>query len=172
MIGIESGKGACFSSQLQKCDGACAGREKPELHYLRLKLALMPYRLKPWPYPGKIGVREQNAGTGQVQVHVFQNWCHLKTVEDENELDDALTLRFQAHFDLDTDKLLKHHLKTREDALMLFPACEASRQEMEVCCKEERKINRWGAGRCKLCQADCMPLQLDEQFLILRIARY
>ena len=43
VVGIESGKGACFSSQLQQCNGVCAGREKPELHYLRLKLALMPY---------------------------------------------------------------------------------------------------------------------------------
>ena len=112
VIGIESGKGACFSSQLQQCDGVCWGREKPELHYLRLKLALMPYRLKPWPYPGKIGVREQNATTARVQLHIFQDWCHLKTVEDENELQDVLSSRYYPKFDLDTYKLLQHHLKT------------------------------------------------------------
>ncbi len=117
VVGIESGKGACFSSQLQQCSGVCAGREKPELHYLRLKLALMPYRLKPWPYPGKIGVREQNATTGRVQLHIFQDWCHLKTVEDENELQDVLTSRFQPDFDLDTYKLLQHHLKTCTDVI-------------------------------------------------------
>jgi len=117
VVGIESGKGACFSSQLQQCSGVCTGREKPELHYLRLRLALMPYRLKPWPYPGKIGVREQNATTGRVQLHIFQDWCHLKTVEDENELQDVLTSRFQAEFDLDTYKLLQRHLKMRPEVI-------------------------------------------------------
>jgi DNA polymerase-3 subunit epsilon len=117
VIGIESGKGACFSSQLQQCDGVCAGREKLELHYLRLKLALMPYRLKPWPYAGKIGVREQNANTGHVQLHIFQDWCHLKTVEDENELQDVLSSRYYPEFDLDTYKLLQHHLETCTDVI-------------------------------------------------------
>jgi DNA polymerase-3 subunit epsilon len=115
VIGIESGKGACFSSQLEQCDGVCAGQEKPELHYLRLKLALMPLRLKPWPYRGKVGVREQNANTGGVQLHIFQDWCHLTTVEDENELQDALESRFSPEFDLDVYKLLLRHLRTCTD---------------------------------------------------------
>jgi DNA polymerase-3 subunit epsilon len=117
VVGVETGKGACFSSQLQQCDGVCAGREKPELHYLRLKLALMPLRLKPWPYPGKVGVREQNDNTGKVQLHIFQDWCHLTTVEDENELQDALKSRFSPAFDLDTYKLLVSQLKTRPDVI-------------------------------------------------------
>jgi DNA polymerase-3 subunit epsilon len=42
MFGIESGKGACFAHQLGCCNGVCAGKENPELHYLRLKQALTP----------------------------------------------------------------------------------------------------------------------------------
>ena len=117
MAGIESGKGACFSSQLQQCDGACVGREKPELHYLRLKLALMPLRLKPWPYPGKIGVREHNATTRCVELHIFQDWCHLTTVTDENELQDFLASRFSPDFDLDAYKLLLRHLKNGTEVI-------------------------------------------------------
>ena len=36
-VGLENGKGACFAHQLKRCNGVCAGREAPELHYLRLK---------------------------------------------------------------------------------------------------------------------------------------
>jgi DNA polymerase-3 subunit epsilon len=118
VVGIESGKGACFSSQLQQCDGVCAGREKPELHYLRLKLALMPYRLKPWPYPGKIGVRKQHAETGRVQLHIFEDWCHLETVEDENGLQDVLASRCHVDFDLDIYKLLQRHFKNCGDVIV------------------------------------------------------
>ena len=103
VVGIECGKGACFSSQLQHCYGVCAA-----------------YRLKPWPYPGKIGVREQNGTTGHVQLHIFQDWCHLTTVEDENELQDVPTSCFQPDFDLDTYKLLQHHLKTCTDVNKLM----------------------------------------------------
>jgi DNA polymerase III subunit epsilon len=78
----------------------------------------MPYRLKPWPYPGKIGVREQNAHTGHVQLHIFLDWCHLKTVEDEIELQDVLTSRVSPDFDLDTYKLLQHHLKTCTEVII------------------------------------------------------
>ena len=137
VVGIESGKGACFSSQLQQCDGVCAGREKPELHYLRLKLALMPYRLKPWPYPGKIGVREQHADSGRVQLHIFQDWCHVKTVEDENELQDILTSRCRPEFDLDTYKLLQRHLKTCTDIISY------EREDKHV---DERPVYLWKLG--------------------------
>jgi DNA polymerase-3 subunit epsilon len=117
VVGIESGKGACFASQLQQCNGVCAGREKPELHYLRLKIALMPYGLKPWPYPGKIGVREHHAETGRTQLHIFEDWCHLETVEEENDLEDALTSRCHSEFDLDIYKLLLRHLNTCKDII-------------------------------------------------------
>jgi DNA polymerase-3 subunit epsilon len=110
VIGMESGKGACFSNQFQCCNGVCAGKERPELHYLRLKLALVPLRLKDWPYPGKIGIREQDAVSGRTQLHIFEYWCHIKTVEDENELEDVLTSRSYPDFNLDTYKLLQRTL--------------------------------------------------------------
>ena len=111
MIGIESGKGSCFSHQLECCDGVCAGKEKPELHYLRLKEALIPHRLKPWPYPGRIGIREHDAESGRAQLHVFDNWCHLATVDDEQLLEDVLEVQPIIEFDLDTYKLLQKSLK-------------------------------------------------------------
>lgn len=111
VVGTETGEGACFLQPLQSCNGACAARERPDLHYLRLKLTLVPYRLRGWPYPGKIGIREQEEVSGRTQLHIFEYWCHVKTVEDENELEDILTSRSYLDFDLDTYKLLQRSLK-------------------------------------------------------------
>ncbi len=120
VIGIESGKGPCFAHQLKRCDGVCAGKERPELHYLRLKQALASSRLRTWPYPGRIGVREHDRQSGQTQVHVFDSWCHIATVEDEGALEDVLEARVELTFDLDTYKLLQKHLKKNASIIPLY----------------------------------------------------
>lgn len=111
-LGLESGKGRCFAHQLGRCKGVCCGEEKPELHYLRLQLALAQQKLQVWPHVGKVGLREHNTRTGRTDIHVFDQWCHLATVQDEAELDDALTSRRTLAFDLDTYRLLIKHLLT------------------------------------------------------------
>jgi DNA polymerase-3 subunit epsilon len=120
MIGIESGKGACFSHQLNCCDGVCAGKENPELHYLRLKQALIPHRLKTWPYPGSIGIREHDEESGRTQLHVFDSWCHVAPVEDERALDDVLETRTWSSFDLDTYRLLLKQLNKNAAVIPLW----------------------------------------------------
>lgn len=111
MLGLETGKGACFSYQLKKCSGVCAGKEAPEIHYLRLKQALIGMRLASWPYEGRIGIREIDPLTGKTQIQVFDQWCHIATVEDDIQLDEAMQSRFEFNFDLDTYKLLLRYLK-------------------------------------------------------------
>jgi DNA polymerase-3 subunit epsilon len=73
---------------------------------MSLKKALNPLKLKSWPYPGRIGIREYNASSGRSEVHVFHYWCHLGTVDNEAGLDDVLGTRSSMKFDLDTYKLL------------------------------------------------------------------
>jgi DNA polymerase-3 subunit epsilon len=111
-LGLESGKGRCFAHQLGRCNGVCCGEEKPELHYLRLQLALSQQKLQVWPHAGKVGLREHNERTGRTDIHIFDQWCHLATVQDEAELEDALTSRRTLAFDLDTYRLLIKHLLT------------------------------------------------------------
>ncbi|SEO63051.1 3'-5' exonuclease family protein [Nitrosovibrio sp. Nv6] len=119
VIGIESGKGACFAHQLKRCDGVCAGKEKPELHYLRLRQALGPFRLKTWPYGGRIGIREHDEASNRTEVHVFESWCHLATVGDERGLEDVLETRSMLGFDPDTYKLLQRCLKKNTSVIPL-----------------------------------------------------
>ena len=109
-LGLESGKGRCFSHQIGRCKGVCCEGETPELHHLRLKLALNAQKLQVWPHPGKVGLREHNAQTGRSDIHVFDQWCHLATVHDEAELEDALSSRKTLAFDLDTYRLIIKHL--------------------------------------------------------------
>jgi DNA polymerase-3 subunit epsilon len=118
-MGIETGKGACFAHQLQRCDGVCAGKESPELHYLRLKQALIPHRLKSWPYPGTIGIREHDEASGRSQLHIFDSWRHLGTVEDEGELEEVLQTRASLSFDLDIYKVLQKNLRKYPEVLSL-----------------------------------------------------
>ena len=112
-LGLESAKsggGRCFAHQIGRCKGVCCGGEKPELHHLRLKLALSQQQLRVWPHAGKIGLREHNAHTGRTDMHVFDQWCHLATVQNDAELDDILSANTSLAFDLDTYRLLLKHL--------------------------------------------------------------
>jgi DNA polymerase-3 subunit epsilon len=109
-LGLESGKGRCFAHQIGRCKGVCCDGESPELHHLRLKLALNAQKLQVWPHPGKVGLREHNAQTGRSDIHLFDQWCHLATVHDEAELEDALGSRKTLAFDLDTYRLIIKHL--------------------------------------------------------------
>lgn len=106
LLGLESGKGACFASQIKRCNGACCGKEDKVIHHLKLKQALVKHRLKAWPYASKIGVREHNNFSNLTDIHVFDQWCHLGTVNNENDLAELMQTRTVFAFDLDSYKLL------------------------------------------------------------------
>ncbi|MES2879450.1 MAG: DNA polymerase III subunit epsilon, partial [Pseudomonadota bacterium] len=108
-LGLESGKGHCFAHQIGRCKGVCCGEETPESHYLRLQQALSAQKLQVWPHAGKVGLREYNLKTGRTDLHIFDQWCHLATVQDEAELVEALESRRTLAFDLDTYRLLLKH---------------------------------------------------------------
>ncbi len=109
-LGLESGKGACFASQIGKCRGLCAGRESPALHRVRLQMALSDQRLQSWPHPGRVGLREHHATTGRTDIHIFDHWCHVATVHNDGDLADAGQTRQALAFDLDTYRLLVKRL--------------------------------------------------------------
>jgi DNA polymerase-3 subunit epsilon len=112
-LGLESGQGRCFAHQIGRCKGVCCGQEKPERHRLRLALALAAQKLRAWPYAGPIGLREADPVRGRTDVHLFDQWCHLATVQDDEGLAEALSSggsRASLAFDLDTYRLLVKYL--------------------------------------------------------------
>lgn len=93
---------ACFRALVHKCGGVCRGDETAEAHRGRLQAALDQYALACWPYPGAIGLLEQDADLHQ--IHVVHNWCYLGTV-DTLEAAQALD-SVAAGFDADSYKIL------------------------------------------------------------------
>lgn len=120
LLGLESGKGACFSHQLKRCKGVCAGKEPKFMHHLRLQQALSAHRLKSWPYPAKIGIREHDAESDKTEIHLFDQWCHIATVDNEANMETISTSKTVFAFDHDTYKLLLKALRDRDTEIIQF----------------------------------------------------
>jgi DNA polymerase-3 subunit epsilon len=120
LLGLESGPGSCFGFQVGRCNGACVGKESAAMHLARVKLALMPQRLRPWPHRGPMLWRE---GSGErAQFHVIDGWQHLGCFDCSDE--DALRhWRHRASaepFDMDAYRILTRQLR---DARLLPLPC-------------------------------------------------
>jgi DNA polymerase-3 subunit epsilon len=57
-----------------------------------------------------VAIREYNAATGRTDIHVFDQWCHLTTVHDAAELEEAMCVQRALAFDLDTYRMLVKRL--------------------------------------------------------------
>lgn len=117
-LGLEAGKGPCFRFQIKRCKGVCCGKESPELHFLRLKQALISLKIKSWGFKGKIGIKEHNPSTNKTELHVFDQWCHIATVDEASLLEEAINSKYTFSFDLDTYKLLLKELSKRNTAII------------------------------------------------------
>jgi len=110
LLGLEKKNGPCFAYQLKRCRGACVGAESRARHALRLAQAFTSMRMQPWPFRGRIGVRETGSGSEAAELHVLDRWCYLGTVRSEQELHEMEAARTQPAFDLDTYKILTRFL--------------------------------------------------------------
>jgi DNA polymerase-3 subunit epsilon len=112
LLGLEKREGACFARQLRKCRGACCGEESVASHHLRLAQALLPYRLKPWPFRGAAGVREIHPDSGRECIEVFDHWRHLGSARDDTALHALLGAGPPPQFDFDVYRILERHLRS------------------------------------------------------------
>jgi DNA polymerase-3 subunit epsilon len=114
LLGLEAAEGSCFGYQVGRCDGACVGRVPAAVHLARVKIELMSQRLRPWPHPGPVMVRE---GSGErVQYHVIDGWQLLGTVEQDSDVTgieefDRLRSRPRREFDYDCYRILTRLLR-------------------------------------------------------------
>lgn len=112
LLGLEKQEAgrACSAVAAGRCRGACIGLEKPMGHAMRVVQALAGLRVRPWPYAGRIGVRERDPATERCELHVLDRWCYLGTLKSEADLHE-LTEAPPAHeLDLDIYRMLTRFL--------------------------------------------------------------
>ena len=131
-LGWEKRGGPCFARQVKKCRGACVGEETPEQHNLRLLTALAPHRVRDWPWPGRIFVRECHDEGRIEEAHVFDRWTHVGTARSEEELADLAEARCEVEFDPDVYKILVGFTAKHPCAVKLIPRRTES-EELALC---------------------------------------
>jgi DNA polymerase III subunit epsilon len=110
LLGFEHGEGSCVAHQLGHCRGACLGKEPRALHDARLRLALAPQRLRPWPFPGAVAIRESLGWSGGTVVHVIDGWHHLGSARSDDELQALANSRQRAALDPDAYRIVSRWL--------------------------------------------------------------
>jgi DNA polymerase III subunit epsilon len=65
----------CFSRQLGRCLGACAGIESPDAHRARVLEALAPHAIPAWPFAGAVVYEERDHANDRVDLLQFDRWC-------------------------------------------------------------------------------------------------
>ncbi len=116
-LGLESGRGQrpCFARQLGRCHGACSGAEAPVRYNMRLLEALAKHRIRPWPWPGPVGVVERDPMHEREAVHVIDHWRYLGTARDTGGIEPLLAAGETAPFDRDHYRLLARWLTHHPD---------------------------------------------------------
>ena len=118
VLGLEDSEGSCLGYQIGQCRGACVGKEPLMLHDLRLRLALSSLKLKPWPFPGRIALRERDLrrrefqDAGGADLHVIDHWTYLGTARSEDELTALRAKPASAGFDMDVYKILVRYFSS------------------------------------------------------------
>jgi DNA polymerase-3 subunit epsilon len=120
VTGLENGPGACSAHPAGRCRGACIGGETRVQHALRVGQAFTSIRMRPWPFRGRIGVRETGPDPETTELHVLDRWCYLGTVRSEQELHELAETRTSPPFDLDTYKILTRFLGRRRGSLTVI----------------------------------------------------
>jgi DNA polymerase-3 subunit epsilon len=105
VLGLEEGAGACCGYPLLKCKGACVGKEPVLLHGMRLQMACSALKLKAWPFPGRIALKE-----GQSEYHVLDHWAYLGTAHSEEEFAELSGMITAGAFDAEVYRILVRYL--------------------------------------------------------------
>ena len=123
-VGLESGPGPCSAFPHGACRGVCAGQETTAQHLVRLAGALARLRLPPWPFDGRVAVREADPYRAITEIHVLDQWRYLGSARTEDELEALLQQPELPPFDLDHYRLL---LRQISGAKQRLPVMDLSR---------------------------------------------
>jgi DNA polymerase-3 subunit epsilon len=121
VLGLEASEGSCFALQVGKCRGTCVGKEPLILHAMRLQMALSALKIKSWPFPGRIALRERATGaflpdgTRGGEFHVLDRWMYLGSARSEEELAALGSRDLHPAFNVDVYKILQRYFSNHPD---------------------------------------------------------
>jgi DNA polymerase III subunit epsilon len=120
-LGLQKTKGACFNSQLGRCNGICAGKENDMKYNLRFIEAFLKTKIKSWPYPGPVTIKEISPEDGREELFLIHNWCIVQKQEGDNELPDESSFSESKNknlenlvFDYDVYKILRRFILDKQ----------------------------------------------------------
>ncbi|HYK08359.1 MAG TPA: hypothetical protein VEW42_02580, partial [Candidatus Eisenbacteria bacterium] len=117
LLGLEKGKGACFAYRLEKCKGACIGKENPLAYNARCIIAFSQQKIKRWPFSGPVIFYEENEFTNSKDEFLVDKWCLLGKRSRVDDLQNDFETK-DYRFDMDTYKILlqfvKNHAKNKK----------------------------------------------------------
>ncbi len=120
-LGLEKRLGPCFARQVKRCAGACVGAESAADHHERLRQALVPLAIPPWPFAGLAAIRERSLLGDRVDLHVLRDWCWLGTARDDGELGRLVETPPRPEFDADIARLLMRVLAKGKHEILALP---------------------------------------------------
>ncbi len=161
LLGLESGPGPCSALVEGLCRGACAGHETAAQHMVRLAGALARLRLAPWPFGGRIALREADPHRALSEVHVLDQWRYVGSARTDDELAALLEERELPLFDVDHYRVLNRHLIQMRRPL---PVIDLTRPDTFASMRQRRS---WLAGLFKPRQG---PLEGHEQMVMTHVS--
>jgi DNA polymerase-3 subunit epsilon len=110
LLGIEKipkNYGACFSSQLGLCSGACSKKIDKDIYNLKVEIAFKEKKLRTWPYDSKKVILKKNVKSEMREKFVVDNWIlqSAEIVYGENEPKKLFPVKEEL-FDYDMYKIL------------------------------------------------------------------
>jgi DNA polymerase-3 subunit epsilon len=110
LLGLEKTNGACFAYRLDRCNGACTGKEKPLLYNLRMLTAFSSTKIQTWPFKGPILI-EEKMSEQESEYFLIDKWCYLGNITVDGEGNKKNNFTENLVFDLDIYQILKQYLK-------------------------------------------------------------
>ncbi len=108
ILGLEKGKGACFNHQINKCSGACVGKDDPDEFKKKVNAAFKRRRIRAWPFVGPVVITEKKDDLNG-HSFVLDNWCLLQDIEVSE--DGLQTANHLPKFDYDSYKIFRRYIK-------------------------------------------------------------
>jgi DNA polymerase-3 subunit epsilon len=110
-LGVAKPGEACIGYKQRTCRGTCIGKEPVSLHSARLMTALAKFKLNPWPYSGPVAFIERDEFGMREDFHLVDQWRHLGTAHNEQQLAGILDNRVESGFDADLYRIFSKFLK-------------------------------------------------------------